>query len=208
MKSCRRMGKTAAVVVLVLGSAACARGAAAQSAGSRHPGEQPSAQHRATTEAPPAAKAASLVNTTAKVEKVDKSNGLVTLRGPKGRTVEVKAGPEVDLNRLHAGDTVQATYYEEVVVSLAKASTGTPKMSSMAVKRGGVTAMQATVTARIVSVDPRNNTIVIRGPMGGEETLKVDDPALRARLKDVRPGDAFDVTYTQAVAVALEPRKK
>jgi len=36
----------------------------------------------------------------------------------------------------------------------------------------------------------------------------VTDPDLQSRLKDVKAGDHLDVTYTQAVAVSIEPAKK
>jgi hypothetical protein len=38
-------------------------------------------------------------------------------------------------------------------------------------------------------------------------TLKVEDPGLQARLKQMKPGENFDVTYTQAVALTIEPRR-
>ena len=66
--------------------------------------------------------------------------------------------------------------------------------------------MQSTVTSRIIAVDAAKNTVTIRAPKGAEHTLKVEDPALQSRLKEIKPGQNFDVTYTQAVAVSLEPR--
>jgi hypothetical protein len=64
------------------------------------------------------------------------------------------------------------------------------------------------VTARILSVDPARNSMVIFGPLGGESTLTVEDPALRARLQQIKPGEDVDVTYTQAVALTIEPRNQ
>jgi hypothetical protein len=81
-------------------------------------------------------------------------------------------------------------------------------MTATTVQRAGVTANQATVTARILSVDPARNSMVIRGPFGGESTLTVEDPALQARLQQIKPGEDFDVTYMQAVALTIEPRNE
>jgi Cu/Ag efflux protein CusF len=189
------MGKAAAVVALAVGATACMH--ATTSAQGK---AQPSAQQ-------PRAMEATVVSASATVKKIDRPSGVVTLKGREGRDFEVKAGPDVDLNRLHVGDKVTAMYYDAVAVGIDKASTGAPTMTSRAVVRGGVTARQATVTARIVSVHPSKNSVVIRGPGGGERTLKVEDPALQARLKQIKPGENFDVTYTQAVAVMIQPRK-
>ena len=37
--------------------------------------------------------------------------------------------------------------------------------------------------------------------------LKVEDPDLQAQLGKIKAGDSVDVTYTQAIAVAVEPTK-
>lgn len=207
MKSFTRTGRTVAAVVAVLGAFACSRGAGAQQSGARQPAQPPSAQQQPSAQQP-AAMSSALVTADVKVRKIDKANRLVTLEGPQGQIFDVKAGPDVDVNKLKVGDTVKASYYEEVAVSIAKASTGAPRITASAVQRGGVTAMQSTMTARIISVDPSKNLIVVRGPLGTGHTLKVDDPQLQSRLKQMKPGESFDVTYTQAVAVSLEPSKK
>jgi hypothetical protein len=207
MKSRRRISKTAAVgAFVVLGTVAFSRGAAAQQAEPQHPGDPnaPSAQQQSATPQPAAA-AAALTTTTAKVEKIDKANGTIMLKSAGGRSLDVKAGPAVNMDRLKVGDTVAAAYFDEVAVSIDKTS-GPPRMTTKAVERAGVTAMQSTVTSRIISVDAAKNTVTIRGPKGAEHTLKVEDPGLQSHLKDIKPGSNFDVTYTQAVAVSLEPK--
>jgi hypothetical protein len=208
MKSLTTMGKTVAVAVFVLGAFASSRGAAAQASDPEHAAQHPATQHQAAAQQP-GALSATLITSAVKVEKIDKAKGLISLKSPDGKVFDVKAGPNINMDRLHVGDIVTASYYQEVAVSIDKASTGAPKMTSKAVQRGGVAAMQSTVTSHIVAVDPSKETVTIRGPMG-EHTLKVEDPALQARLKQIKPGENFDVTYTQAVAVSIEqrPRKK
>jgi hypothetical protein len=146
----------------------------------------------------------SITTATATVQKIDKATRQVTLLGPAGRVFDAKAGPNVNLDRLHVDDPVSATYFEAVAVAIRRASAGAPKMTATTVQRAGVTASQATV--RILSVDPARNSMVIRGPLGSESTLTVEDPALQARLQGIKPGEDFDVTYTQAVALTIEPR--
>jgi hypothetical protein len=222
MKSCRRTGKTAAVAALVvLGAAAWSGGAAAQQSDPEHPStehpsgtehpssEQPSIkEHPTGQQTPGAAAAAALVTSSATVEKIDKDKGLITLKGAGGKSLDVKAGPGINLDKLRVGDRVNTAYFDEVAVDIRNASPGAPTMTTKAVQRAGVTAMQSTVTSRIIHVDAAKNTVTIKGPKAEEHTLKVTDPDLQSRLKDVKPGDKLDVTYTQAVAVSVEPAKK
>jgi Cu/Ag efflux protein CusF len=168
------------------------------------PGAQAPAQPRQAEG--PSAMAAETVTATATVEKIDKAASKVTLKDEKGDTFEMKAGPHVSLDQLKVGDRVTTTYFEEVAVALNRAG-GAPKKAETIVQRGGVAARQATVTARVVSVDPNKNTVVIRGPEGNTHTLKVQDPDVQAQLKKIKPGEDFDVTYTQAVAMSVEPKK-
>jgi hypothetical protein len=161
----------------------------------------------ATPEAP-IASTATLVTSMATIEKIDKASGTVTLKGPQGNTFEAKAGPAVDLDRLKAGDRVRTSYFEEVAVAIKRHPEGPPKVAMTNVLRGGVTAQQATITARIDSVDADKKTLTFRGPEGTVHTLKVEDPSLAAQLSRIHPGDSMDVTYTQAVAISVEPPQR
>ena len=78
-------------------------------------------------------------------------------------------------------------------------------MTQTTVQRGGATAQQTTVTARIVSVDPNANTVTVQGPQGLMHSLKVKDPDLQARLSRLRPGDTVTVMYTRAMAISVQP---
>jgi Cu/Ag efflux protein CusF len=196
MNSCTRTGKAVAVAAVLLGTAAFSGYAVAdQSSEQSAPEENPQAL------------AATLVHVPATVEKIDKSNSEVKLKGPEGRTVAVKASPSVDLNKLKVGDKAMASYYDEIAVSLNKAPTGAPRTTTKTVQRAGVSATQTTVVASVVKVDPPADTIVVRPPMGGEHSLKVKDPDMQAKLKEAKPGDHIEVVYTQAVALTIEPRK-
>jgi Cu/Ag efflux protein CusF len=156
---------------------------------------------------PPTTVKAQLVTGTPTIQKIDKANRKLTLKGAQGKTFELKAGPDVNLDQLHVGDRVNASYYEEIAVAINKHVEGTPKVASTTVQRGGVTAQQSTLTARIVSVDTEKNTVGVRMPDGKTHTLKVDDPDLQTQLSKIKPGDNMDITYTQAVAVSVEPAK-
>ena len=147
------------------------------------------------------------VTTTATIQRIDKEAGTVSLKGANGTTVDVKPGPDVKLDQLKVGDRVNATYYEELAVAISKPGQAQHKATQATVQRGGVTARQATMTAQILSVNQKNNTVLIRGPQGMTHVVTVQDPALQAKLGRIKPGDNVDITYTQAVATSLEPMK-
>ena len=63
---------------------------------------------------------------------------------------------------------------------------------------------QVTIVADVVDVDAAKQTITLRGPKRTVE-LKIPDPE---QFKRVAKGDQVEATYTQAVAVVVEPAKK
>ena len=161
---------------------------------------------KADTPAPDTA-SAEVVTATANVQKIDKASRMVTLKGPQGNVVDIKAGPNVNLDKLKVGDKVNAAYYQEVAVSLHKSGEQAPKSQTVTTERGGITAQQTTVTAKVLAVDTASNSVALRGPAGATHILQVQDPDLQAQLGKIKAGDSVDVTYTQAVAVSVEPAK-
>jgi hypothetical protein len=152
----------------------------------------------------PTAVRGTMATATATIRAIDKAGGKLTLSDAQGRAFDLKAGPDVNLDQLHVGDRVLATYYAEVAVALSKHPQGAPKLTETTQQRAGLTARQATLTARVVSVDTKKNNVVVQGPQGKKHTLTVDDPDLQAQLAQVKPGDNVDITYTEALAVGVQ----
>jgi Cu/Ag efflux protein CusF len=157
----------------------------------------------------PAPETASVQTVTASgtIQKIDKDNHVVTIKGDMGNTVDVKVGPNVAMDKLKVGQRVNAAYYEEVALALRKPGEQAPKMTQTTTERGGITAQQTTVTAKVVAVDTAANKLILMGPQGNKHSVEVNDPDLQAQLGKIKAGDSLEVTYTQAVAVALEPIK-
>jgi hypothetical protein len=232
MRTIARINRAAVTVAVVLGVSSVSllaeagqgkpeqgkdqAGQAGQTQESQNPGtetrggaQNPSTEgSEAANTRTPGTSVAALVTATATIEKIDKSKHTLMLKSKEGNTFEAKVGPAVDLDRLKVGDRVTASYFEEVAVAINKHPAGPPKAVTTNVLRGGVTAQQATITAKIDSVDADKKTITFRGPEGVVHTLKVSDPALQAELGRVHAGENMDVTYTQAVAVSVEPPAK
>jgi hypothetical protein len=57
------------------------------------------------------------------------------------------------------------------------------------------------VTARVTKVDRAKQEVTLKGPEGRSVTVAVEEPAVLDRLKT---GDLVDITYTEAVAIAVD----
>jgi len=155
----------------------------------------------------PETASAEVVTGSGTIQKIDKDGRVVSVKGDRGNTVDIKVGPNVAVDKLKVGQRVNAAYYQEVAVALHKPGEQAPKMTQTVTERGGITAQQTTVTAKVVAVDLATNNVVLRGPQGETHAVSVKDPDLQAQLGKLKAGDSVDVTYTQAVAVSVEPMK-
>jgi len=73
---------------------------------------------------------ADLIQVSAKVDAVDKKDRLITMTGPQGNTVVVKAGPKVkNFDQIKTGDDIVASYYEEISVVVTDAPSDGPPMT-------------------------------------------------------------------------------
>lgn len=69
----------------------------------------------------------------------------------------------------------------------------------------GAVARQVSVTATITAVNKQAPSVTIKGPKGNVETIKVKDAR---NLANVKAGDLVEITYMQALAVALDKPTK
>jgi hypothetical protein len=165
------------------------------------------------TEAKPAKVVADSVKVRGTIDAIDKEKGTVTLKGPKGRSVTIEVRDPSKFDVIKVGDPVVATYVEAVAVQVRKAGTGTPSASVQETRvtskpgetPAGAVGRELTVTATITAIDKKAKTVTLKGPMGIAETIKVRDPK---NLEGVKVGDLVDLTYTQALAVALDKPAK
>lgn len=67
----------------------------------------------------PAGAVADQLVVVADVTKVDTANKLVTLRGPKGNSMDLEVRDPAKLSQIKVGDQVQATYTEAVIVEVS-----------------------------------------------------------------------------------------
>ena len=173
--------------------------------------EKPKAgSESAVVTAPGKGAAARLTTITASVEAVDAANRTVTLKGPRGNVHTLPVGPQVkNFDKIKVGDRVAVRYYEALSLELKKGGSGIRERSeregTAQAKPGeqpaAGAARQVTAVADVVAVDAKRQVITLRGPKRTVE-LKVRDPK---QLELVKVGDQVDATYTEALAVSVEP---
>ena len=109
----------------------------------------------------------------------------------------------------HGVSTKTERWFRGTAFQVRKAGSGAPGVSvkeeRVTSKSGetpaGAVAREIAVTATIDAIDKKAQTVTIKGPEGNAETIKVKNPK---NLEGVKVGDLVDITYTQALAVALD----
>jgi len=170
----------------------------------------------AAEKAPQKATVSETMKLTATVKSVDYDNRLITLQGQDGKALTVEASPEVKrLKEIKAGDMVVINYTQAIAAELKKAGSASGVAVKEDVKRAkasekpgisGQREVKATVT--IDAVDLKNNIVTFTGPQGNVNIVAVKRPQMREFLKTLKVGDKVDVTFTEAVAVSVEPAPK
>ena len=163
--------------------------------------------------APGKAGVAATVKLTASITAIDKATRDVTLKGPQGNEVTVTVGPDVkNFDKMKVGDQVNVEYVEALTLELKKGGgqkvARTEQAGAVGAKPGaqptGAVGRQVTIVADVIDVDTAKQSVTLRGPKR-TVTLNVPDPE---QFKRIAKGDQVEATYTQAVAVAVEPAAK
>jgi hypothetical protein len=154
------------------------------------------------------------VKLTAKIVAVDQATRTLTVTGPMGKTVTLKASDNVkNLAQIKAGDEVVLRYTEAMSVALEKNAVGRsetvtssgPMTAAPGAKPaiGGV--QTTTIVANVQSVDAKRQTVLLEGPNANYVEVKVKDPAV---FSQVKPNDKVKITYTEAAVLDVETPKR
>lgn len=151
---------------------------------------------------------------TALVVAIDAKTRTLTLKGPKGRVVDIVAGEEVqNFPQIKVGDFLRVRFMQALALELQKTKTGATGISAQGAavqaapgQRPAVAAAgEVTAIAKVTAVNKKAKTITLKGPRGNEVALDVQNPE---QFKVVKVGDEVKVTYTEAVAISIEPGAK
>ena len=145
------------------------------------------------------------------IESIEAATRQVTIKNAKGEYETIVAPREMErFSALKVGDKITARYYDNVVVRLKKpgeaaVDVDTAALTTNAQQKAGATAStQRTVTATVTAIDPKVPSITVKGPNGWNYSRKVTD---KKALAQVKVGDRLDITWTDAVLIAVEGAK-
>jgi hypothetical protein len=150
----------------------------------------------------------------ATVAAIDSKTRMVTLRTPDGKEYTFYVDERVrNLPQVKVGDEVRIAYVVALAWKLNKSRKAAPSpevestttRAEPGAKGAGGVARRISFTASVESIDLANGTVTLKGPEGNSRAFKARNPD---NLKKVKVGDLVDITYTESVAVKLEPAPK
>jgi len=133
---------------------------------------------------------------------------------PGTDSIDIVAGDEIkNFDQIMLGDMVVARYVEALTLDLKKtkvAAGGVVVREDAAKAKAGerpavAGGRQITASVEVTAVYPNASTITVKGPRGTVVALNVRNPD---QFKVVKVGDQVEVTYTEAVALSVEPAPK
>jgi hypothetical protein len=110
------------------------------------------------------------------------------------------------------GDIITAVYTEAIGYEVRKHNkqTGVAVTDAAAAAQpgqmpAGAVMQQTTVAVTITAIDPTVPSVTFKNPEGEIKTIKIKDPQ---KLVGVNVGDVVDITYTEALAIKVDPATK
>ena len=146
----------------------------------------------------------------ASVEAIDVQKRQIDLKGPRGNVVAFAVDPAVrNLEQVKVGDQVSVAFVEALSLELKKdgkelrsrTDTSAAAKAPAGAKPAGVVAEQIKVVADVAAVDTKTQIVTLRGPQRTVELYVAD----AEQVKLIKIGDQVEATYTQALAIAVEP---
>jgi hypothetical protein len=155
--------------------------------------------------------------TTARVKEINLQSRQVFLTDAHGYGFSVHVDPRVEnLAKVRVGDQVNIGYYEALVAEIKDPGSGVKGVkigegSSIAQsgeRPAGAVGRSVRTAIKVLSVMQDANRVTISSPSGHVRTVEVRNPQLRKYIKSLGAGDEVEFTYTEAVAVTVEPAQE
>jgi len=162
----------------------------------------------------PSGREQTLVEMRAVVIGVDQVNRLLALEAADGARLVLPVAEEFrDFDGARVGDRVVVSLTQAIAWQVKPSDKGAPGVSSRETLSnprageapGGAIERAITMTATITAFDVARGTVTLTGPQGKRQTFIAHKPA---DLEKIRIGDLVDITYSEALAVALRPDAK
>jgi Cu/Ag efflux protein CusF len=159
----------------------------------------------------PSGEIGQVVEMQATVTAIDMATRSVTLKGENGTETTIQVDERArNLGQVKVGDTVKVAYVQALAWKMSKSTKAEPTVeveeaagrAKEGGKPGGMAGRRLSATVTIEAIDIDKGTVTLKGPAGNSRTVKALDPD---NLTKVKVGDLVDITYTEAVAIQVEP---
>jgi hypothetical protein len=175
----------------------------------------PGGPAQAETAAPVSSTDTEVETATAVVTAIDVPTRTVTIKTDDGGTVDIKVGDNVrNFAEMKVGDKVVATLQLALTYTVFPAGTKLPAAMVMnsagrakpGAKPGAEVSRSTSLTGTIVGVDTNAHTVSVVGQNGGPvHVLQVKNPERQAYLPKIHSGQILSITYTEALALQVQP---
>jgi Cu/Ag efflux protein CusF len=164
------------------------------------------AQNAATAEG---VDAVEVMKATATVENIDLQKRKVTLLLDNGKTKTYKVDKAVqNLDQVRPGDHLKISYTEELIILVGKSAQAPAAGEASAVgvapkgaKPGIVMVDTTAISAKILSVDPAKQRVVLEDPDGKKKKIKLSKNV--TNLNQLKPGETVDMVMTESLVVGI-----
>ena len=151
----------------------------------------------------------------ATVTHLDVATRLMSVRGPAGNEFTFEVDPAVrNLPQVKVGDEVVVRYYETIGAAMRKPGDSTEasvalgdSVADPGDRPGAALGTRTTLPVTIVGVDSKTNEVRFYGPDKRVRTVELETPEAQAFAKKLKAGDEVVVTFTEALAVSVEPAR-
>ncbi|MEL7449706.1 MAG: hypothetical protein AAFN78_10885 [Pseudomonadota bacterium] len=148
----------------------------------------------------------------AEVVSVNHDTRLLVLRGPEGNELVTRAGPEVrNLAQVRAGDVLTVAFYTGYTVAMAEPGSSGADVEMASERRpegerpGAAAGLTTRATIEIFTVAEDGSAVSFRDSEGRMQVIDVRREESREFARKLKKGDKVDLTYTEAVAVSVDP---
>jgi ribosomal protein S17 len=168
----------------------------------------------AADDAPPSGEVGEVVELQATVTAIDMATRSVSLKAADGSETTIRVDERArNLGQVKVGDVVKVAYVRALAWQMSKSTKASTTVeveeaagrAKEGDKPGGMAGRRVSATLTIEAIDTANGTVTLKGPAGNSRTIKARNPE---NLKKVKVGDLVDVTFTEAVALKVEPAGK
>jgi len=119
-----------------------------------------------------------------------------------------------NLPQVKVGDRVVARYREAIGATISSSAAGAPVTVDLAEKRAdpgqkpaAETSSTTNIPVTITAVDTKSNLVTFAGQDGLVRAITVTTPEAKEFIKQLKPGDTVVISYTEALAISVEPAK-